>query len=409
MLLDEAHLCPPFEALRRQVESHRDGKPDPVGDSDSVTRPFRLMSLFPLRQRQGSVGDIARGRVPTGKPKTARRSTKTIVWCHAMIAFFTANKSSDERAGRVNSSEIYSLAFGRHICPDPWQQQFASDEWPNVLIAPTGSGKTAGVTLGWAAHRLRAPEATPRRLVWCLPMRSLVEQTAGAVRDWFGGLCKLDVGRGLLPEPQDVHVLMGGVEAARWLDSPERPAVIIGTQDMLLSRALMRGYASSRAIWPMEFALLHLDAQWVFDEVQLMGAGRATSAQLEAFRLCDAGRTAQEGRMRPRFARSLWISATLEPDWLRTVDFRTPDTDAVRRVDPQQERDERLRRLATAKKVLTRTSIAPESGKTADVDAYVAQLARSVLESALPRPHDPDHPQSSVAGAELSMPCSPGR
>ena len=225
----------------------------------------------------------------------------------------------------MNTSEIYNLAFGRDTSPDPWQQQFATDEWPEVLIAPTGSGKTAGVTLGWAAHRLRAPKATPRRLVWCLPMRTLAEQTARAVRGWFGGLCKLDVGRGLLPGPQDVHVLMGGVEAARWLDSPEHPAVIIGTQDMLLSRALMRGYASSRAIWPMEFALLHLDSQWVFDEVQLMGAGRATSAQLEAFRRCDAGRTAQQGRKRPSPARSLWISATVEPDWLRTVDFRTPD------------------------------------------------------------------------------------
>ena len=45
LLLDEAHLCPPFEALLRQVESHRDGKPGPVGGSDSITPPFRLMSL----------------------------------------------------------------------------------------------------------------------------------------------------------------------------------------------------------------------------------------------------------------------------------------------------------------------------------------------------------------------------
>ena len=284
----------------------------------------------------------------------------------------------------MNSSEIYSLAFGPHVSPDPWQQQFATDEWPEVLIAPTGSGKTAGVTLGWAAHRLRVPEVTPRRLVWCLPMRALVEQTERVVREWFGGLCKFDAGRGLLPEPQDVHVLMGGVEAARWLDWPERPAVIIGTQDMLLSRALMRGYASSRAIWPMEFALLHSDAQWVFDEVQLMGAGRATSAQFEAFRRCDAGRTRQEDRTRPMSARSLWISATLEPDWLRTVDFRKPTADAVRRVDPQQDRDERLRRLTTAKKKLTRTPIAPESNKAADVDAYVAQLASSVCDAHCP-------------------------
>ncbi|MDE0460285.1 MAG: CRISPR-associated endonuclease Cas3'' [Chromatiales bacterium] len=284
----------------------------------------------------------------------------------------------------MNASEIYSLAFDQPTCPDFWQQQFAMDEWPEVLIAPTGSGKTAGVTLGWAAHRLRTPRNTPRRLVWCLPMRTLVEQTAVAVRDWFDRLYTYGTEKGLLPGPQDIHVLMGGVEAVRWLDSPNRPAVVIGTQDMLLSRALMRGYASSRAIWPMEFALLHMDAQWVFDEVQLMGAGRATSAQLEAFRRHDVGRMAQEDHTLPRSARSLWISATLDPDWLRTVDFRTPAADAVRRVDPQQERDERLRRLTTAKKVLTRTPMAPGSGKAADVNAYIAQLARSVLDAHRP-------------------------
>ena len=222
-------------------------------------------------------------------------------------------QASDERAGRVNSSEIYSLAFGRHICPDPWQQQFATDEWPEVLIAPTGSGKTAGVTLGWAAHRLRAPEATPRRLVWCLPMRALVEQTERAVRDWFGGLCKLDVGRGLLPGPQDVHVLMGGVEAARWLDWPEHPAVIIGTQDMLLSRALMRGYASSRAIWPMEFALLHLArngfstkcSSWALaaqPQPSSKPSGSATPARRRRKAGCTGGPRAASG-YRPRWSR----------------------------------------------------------------------------------------------------------
>ena len=178
----------------------------------------------------------------------------------------------------LNTPEIYRIAFGRDARPDSWQSRFATDMWPEVLIAPTGSGKTAGVTLGWAAHRLRAPETTPRRLVWCLPMRTLVEQTAKAVGEWFCRLNDRGVGEGLLPGPGDVHVLMGGVEAARWLERPDHPVVIVGTQDMLLSRALMRGYASSRAVWPMEFALLHMDTQWVFDEVQLMGAGRPTSA-----------------------------------------------------------------------------------------------------------------------------------
>ena len=284
----------------------------------------------------------------------------------------------------VNTSEIYSLAFAQPTCPDFWQQQFATDKWPEILIAPTGSGKTAGVTLGWAAHRLRTPKTTPRRLVWCLPMRTLVEQTAGAVREWFGRLNSHGAGPRLLPGTQDVHVLMGGVEAARWLDSPERPAILIGTQDMLLSRALMRGYASSRAIWPMEFALLHEDTQWVFDEVQLMGTGRATSAQLEAFRRWEAERAVREHRPQPCSARSLWISATLEPSWLRTVDFPAPVTSAVRRVDPQEEDDARLRRLATAKKTLHQAESALASFKSADLDAYIGRLAREALDAHRP-------------------------
>ena len=53
---------------------------------------------------------------------------------------------------------------------------------------------------------------------------------------------------------------------------------------MLLSRTLNRGYAASRARWPVEFGLLNNDCLWVLDEVQLMGSGLVTTAQLDAFR-----------------------------------------------------------------------------------------------------------------------------
>src|SRR5215211_5553793 len=36
---------------------------------------------------------------------------------------------------------------------------------------------------------------------------------------------------------------------------------------MVLSRLLMRGFAESRASWPMSFGLLHAGVQFVFDEV----------------------------------------------------------------------------------------------------------------------------------------------
>ena len=241
---------------------------------------------------------------------------------------------------------------------------------------------------------MRAPETTPRRLVWCLPMRTLVDQTARAVNDWFDKLKRAGVDENnALPLPdEDVHMLMGGVESVRWLDRPERPAIIVGTQDMLLSRALMRGYASSCAIWPMEFALLHEDTQWVFDEVQLMGAGRATSAQLEAFRQHEAARAARNGGPRSRPARSLWVSATLDPKWLRTVDYsppvwsavenepRTVEGDRLWEVNPRPE-DDRLWRLATAKKTLSRANAVPSTAKADDIGAYIDELADSVLDA----------------------------
>lgn len=267
--------------------------------------------------------------------------------------------------------------------PFDWQNELADGQWPDVLIAPTGSGKTAGVTLGWMFQRLKCPEQTPRRLVWCLPMRTLVDQTKEVIESWVRGLDQAAiVTKGLLPTPEDVHVLRGGKSSKRWLNTPERAAIIVGTQDMLLSRALMRGYASAPTLWPMEFGLLHRDVQWVFDEVQLMGAGRATSAQLEAFRREDLG--GKENMVPAYPTRSLWVSATLEPEWLATVDFQAPSK--VLRINPGGETDTRMRKLVRAPKYLSKSPVIPESSVAKHEKAYIDQLTSAVLEA-----HRSDH------------------
>jgi CRISPR-associated endonuclease/helicase Cas3 len=111
---------------------------------------------------------------------------------------------------------------------------------------------------------------------------------------------------------------MGGEDGGEWHLWPERNAVLIGTQDMLLSRALNRGYGAARARWPMEFGLLNQDALWVMDEVQLMDVGLATSAQLQAFRQEDV-----KGGKELRPCRTWWMSATLQPSWLESVDTKS--------------------------------------------------------------------------------------
>jgi len=133
-------------------------------------------------------------------------------------------------------------------------------------------GKTLGVLAAWLWHRLhQQDDHWPRRLIWCLPMRVLVEQTETVVRDGLERLGILWDGATEHSGKVGVHVLMGGADpGGDWNLFPEECAVLIGTQDMLLSRALNRGYASGRARWPLEFGLLSHDALWVMDEVQLM-------------------------------------------------------------------------------------------------------------------------------------------
>lgn len=194
--------------------------------------------------------------------------------------------------------------------PYPYQVRFAdAPTLPPLLRAPTGAGKTATAILGWLWRWVSKKPDTPRRLVYCLPMRVLVEQSEREAKKWIRTLHA----SGVLKEEVPIHVLMGGADTEPWYLHPEKPAVLIGTQDMLLSRALNRGYAASRFHWPIDFGLLNNDCLWVFDEPQLMGSGVSTSAQLAGLRMA-LGTFGS--------CPSIWMSATLEPSWLDTVDFR---------------------------------------------------------------------------------------
>jgi CRISPR-associated endonuclease/helicase Cas3 len=202
--------------------------------------------------------------------------------------------------------------------PFPFQVALGTNGLPDLLEVPTGFGKTEAVVVAWLWQHVGMKKRdgghrAPLRLIYCLPMRVLVEQTASRVRSCIERIAN-QLGAGELPiTPDDVHVLMGGAVARGFEVNIDRPCILIGTQDQLLSRALNRGYAMSRYLWPVHFALLNNDCQWVFDEVQLMGVGASTSVQLQQFR-------ASLGVCGP--ARSLWMSATLESERLNTVDAR---------------------------------------------------------------------------------------
>jgi CRISPR-associated endonuclease/helicase Cas3 len=189
--------------------------------------------------------------------------------------------------------------------PFNYQRRLALDDPLYSLVSvPTGAGKTAAVLGAWLWRRLREDGSVGRRLIYCLPMRTLVEQTRDVA-------CRAVERLGLTGR-FPVYILMGGDVEDDWEHQPDRECILIGTQDMLLSRALNRGYAMSRFKWPLHYGLLNNDCLWVFDEIQLMGDGLATTTQLAAFRqqFKTFGAT-----------NSIWMSATLDIAWLRTVDF----------------------------------------------------------------------------------------
>lgn len=219
--------------------------------------------------------------------------------------------------------------------PEPyvWQKDLgnATTCQSRLIRIPTGLGKTLGVLTTWLYHRVvRQDDTWPRRLVWCLPMRVLVEQTEAEAKKLLQSAGVLwDGAPDTHADKVGVHLLMGGTDAGDWALYPEECAILIGTQDMLLSRALNRGYAAPRARWPMEFGLLNNDCLWVMDEVQLMGPGLWTSGQLEWMR------NDRFGTLFP--CHTWWMSATNSAGFLDTLDRRSAGTPAPEELTCRQD------------------------------------------------------------------------
>lgn len=265
--------------------------------------------------------------------------------------------------------------------PYDYQQRLAESECESRLISvPTGLGKTAAVVMAWLYNRVHKQDPNwPRRLVYCLPMRTLVEQTRDCCRNWLKEMGN----RGWDPTADKdhegkigLHILMGGEETNDWDLYPEENAILIGTQDMLLSRALNRGYGMSRYRWPMHFGLLNNDCLWVLDETQLMGVGVETSAQLDGFR-----HLAQWKKEGP--CPTWWMSATLEDSRLATVDHPLPEIGWPRLTLEDKDRLAVKHRLASTKR-LARTELILSKG--VKPEQYAKDLAGFILSK-----HQKDH------------------
>ena len=167
------------------------------------------------------------------------------------------------------------------VSPFPWQQslyeRFSRGEIPSAADLPTGLGKTSVVAI-WLIALLTHPDKVPRRLVYVVNRRTVVDQTTaeverlrkrlGEMPDLLAPLMKL------CAVPTDMPLALSTLRGQfadnrEWCADPARPAVIAGTVDMIGSGLLFSRYTCGFKARPHHAALLGQDVLLVHDEAHL--------------------------------------------------------------------------------------------------------------------------------------------
>jgi CRISPR-associated endonuclease/helicase Cas3 len=122
--------------------------------------------------------------------------------------------------------ESYEAFFRAAFDNEPFDHQrrlATSEKLYSLVNVPTGAGKTAAIFGAWLWRRLLNPTSVGRRLVYCLPMRTLVEQTAQVARKAIDRL----IVHGIVDKDRfAVYMLMGGEVSDDWDASPERECIL---------------------------------------------------------------------------------------------------------------------------------------------------------------------------------------
>ena len=270
--------------------------------------------------------------------------------------------------------------FFEHIVgspPFPYQERL-SRKFPEVLQIPSGLGKTAGTVIAWLYHHVKGHEQAPKKMVYCLPSGSFSFQIHHLCQSWLQNFSKLQTGI-----TAQVYLLEEGYTDTQVHHSSESLVIFIGTQDLLLSKALYHNAAPLYALEPAFYRQLHHDSLWVFDEAQLMGSGTQTSAQLQAFR----------AQKKTNNTHSLWMSALPLQEQLKTIDY-PPDKSQIKVCtlnDEDQAFPPLQERLYTEKTIFPLRDVRwklqtskRSSQKSTQQNIYLEQLAQSVLKKHKP-------------------------
>lgn len=194
----------------------------------------------------------------------------------------------------------FFAALNGGYAPFSWQEEVLDHicehgVWPERINAPTGSGKSSVVDIHLFANALAAVGAAPRvprRLCVTVGRRALVDSQADRAREILRRMKKaLTDGSG---EPGILRRVAEALQSfqTRNDDQGSDPfevghirgelsnrtlpvtdisacAIIAATPDMYGSRALFRGYGSTKAARPRETALLVMDTVMVLDEAHM--------------------------------------------------------------------------------------------------------------------------------------------
>ena len=217
------------------------------------------------------------------------------------------------------SAEDFAAFFKAVHGHDPflWQQrllkQVAAGDWPRVIAAPTGAGKTAVLDvalfhLAMEAHR-GGERTAPVRICFAVDRRIIVDQAferAKKIRDALAASSDPIIFRvsealkTLSSAPLHVEQLRGGMPREDdWAKTPAQPTILCTTVDQLGSRLLFRGYGVSERMAPVHAGLLGEDCLILLDEAHLSAAFGET---LENIRRWRGERESEEGARRWRFS-----------------------------------------------------------------------------------------------------------
>lgn len=280
--------------------------------------------------------------------------------------------------------------------PFPWQeelyQRFIDQAAPPVADLPTGLGKTSVVAI-WLAALLTHPGKVARRLVYVVNRRTVVDQTTTeverirerlianpALAEKLKAMCAVSV-----DVPLALSTLRGQFADNReWSLDPARPAVIVGTVDMIGSGLLFNRYTCGFKTRPHHAALLGQDVLLVHDEAHLepafqklldaIVAEQARCHDVRPLRVLQLSATA-------RSAQETAFQLTTADEQNDTVSRRLKAPKKLRLVGIEDEKKvaDKLAELALARR---------DSGRSVLIFARTVDTVQKVADALKSQPHE---------------------